>query len=478
MTSASNTPPRASVEEVFSFVRGMEDDLRLFDWRIGGVQAWPIIRYYFFQNIVRALGSLEASKQPIDKEPLTLTGLMRAAWYLVTRGNPIRRGWRSILRVIPFVPKAPTKAFFFPFYRRDGDGVDVFSHETIRQFGTRAITIGVGEFDKTVPGLVNRAELTWIFNKGFNLLAKRWIRRHFSDADRDIYQSILNAYRDRFGVDVEGNWAEYPEFRLRRYLCAAWGYSLLFRSENVKTVFVVAPLIQGIFGAARLAGARFVELQHGSVSAYHPMHNWPPGVAIDNVPDEYWAWGDHWIRGIGFASRTTPKIVGALNSFESVRTANHEVVSGQVAVMSSPDNTARLFAATLECAIAHPHKTFVYKGHPRENLDLQIRQLADMPSVTNITFVEKTQGALTLIAQSEFVIGVNSTTLFEAAGLGKRVAVVGISGWEIAEALVAVGGAEFIKNPQDLGARLDSIPVAQNPHAFYAPQQPVDISNY
>ena len=101
-----------------------------------------------------------------------------------------------------------------------------------------------------------------------------------------------------------------------------------------------------------------------------------------------------------------------------------------------------------------------------------------MPSVTNITFVEKTQGALTLIAQSEFVIGVNSTTLFEAAGLGKRVAVVGISGWEIAEALVAVGGAEFIKNPQDLGARLDSIPVAQNPHAFYAPQQPVDISHY
>jgi hypothetical protein len=101
-----------------------------------------------------------------------------------------------------------------------------------------------------------------------------------------------------------------------------------------------------------------------------------------------------------------------------------------------------------------------------------------MPSVTNITFVEKTQGALPLIAQSEFVIGVNSTTLFEAAGLGKRVAVVGISGWEIAEALVLAGGAEFIEDPADLGARLDSIPTAKNPTAFYAPQKHVDISRY
>ncbi len=459
-------------------MRGMEDDLKLFDWRVGGVQAWPIIRYSFYQHIVRTLGSLEASKQGIDKKRLKLNRLIGAAWYLVTRGNPLRRIWRPVRKALRFLPAVPSKVLVFPFYRRDGDGVDAYSEETIRQFGNRAITIGVGEFDKTVPGLINRAELTWIFNKGFDPLAKLWLKRHFTDADRAIYQSILQAYRNRFGVEVEGNWAEYPEFRLRRYLCAAWGYGLLFRSEDVKTVFVVNPLIQGIFGAARRAGAQIVDLQHGSVSVYHPMHNWPPGVAIDNVPDEYWAWGENWVRGIGFASRTTPKIVGALNSFESVRNAKYAIVTGQVAVMSSPDNTARLFAATLECAIAHPDKTFVYKGHPRENLDAQIQQLATMPSVTNITFVEKTQGALPLIAQSEFVIGVNSTTLFEAAGLGKRVAVVGISGWEIAEALVLAGGAEFIEDPADLGARLDSIPTAKNPTAFYAPQKHVDISRY
>jgi hypothetical protein len=478
MDNAHISQPNASIEEVFSFVRNMEDELELFEWRVAGVQAWPIIRYYFFQNIVRALGSLEASKQRIDKKRLKLDRLISAAWYLFTRVNPIRLGLRALRNVAPFLPAARSKVAFFPFYRRDAEGVDAYSEETIRQFGNRAITIGVGEFDKTVPGLVNRAELSWIFSKALSPFANRWIKRNFTDADQAIYQTILQAYRERFGLEVEGNWSEYPALRLQRYLTATWGYGLLFRLENVKTVFVVAPLTQGIYGAARLAAARFVELQHGSVSTYHPMHNWPPGVAIDNVPDEYWAWGENWVRGIGFASRTTPKIVGALNSFESVRNAKYAIVTGQVAVMSSPDNTARLFAATLECAIAHPDKTFVYKGHPRENLDAQIQQLATMPSVTNITFVEKTQGALPLIAQSEFVIGVNSTTLFEAAGLGKRVAVVGISGWEIAEALVLAGGAEFIQDSADLGARLDSIPTAKNPTAFYAPQKHVDISRY
>mgnify|MGYP000715194645 CR=1 FL=1 len=57
-------------------------------------------------------------------------------------------------------------------------------------------------------------------------------------------------------------------------------------------------------------------------------------------------------------------------------------------------------------------------------------------------------------------------------------AVIGISGWEIAQSLVEAGGAEFISNPEDLGARLDSIPVATNPHAFYAPRRAVDLSRY
>ncbi len=478
MNNKASAQPTATIEEVFSFLRTMEDDLKLFEWRIGGVQAWPIIRYYFFQNIVRMAGALEASKQRIEKEPVNRKRLISAGWYLVSIANPFRLVWRLVRRIMPFVPAEKTKVVFFPFYRRDASGVDAFSNETLRQFGDRAITIGVGEFDKTVPGLVNRAELAWFFAKAFRRIANRWIARKFSDADAATYQAIFDAFKHRFGMELTGNWATYPRFRLRRYLCAAWGYNLLFRAENVSTVFVVAPLTQGLYGGARRAGARFVELQHGSVSAFHPMHNWPAGVDIDNVPDEYWAWGDNWVRGIHFAARTTPVIVGALNSFEDIRNASHTVVPGQVAVMSSPDNTARLFAATLACAIAHPDKTFVYKGHPRENLDAQIEQMANMPSVTNITFVEKTQGALTLIAESEWVIGVNSTTLFEAAGLGKKVAVVGISGWEIAQSLVEAGGAEFIENPADLGARLDAVPVAKNPHAFYAPQRSVDISRY
>lgn len=478
MNDKANAQPAATVEDVFSFLRKMEDDLELFEWRIGGVQAWPIIRYYYFQNIVRMVGALEASKQPIAKEPVNRQRLLRAGWYLATRANPFRLGWRLLRRVTPFVPAEATKVVFFPFYRRNADGVDVFSQETIREFGPRAIVIGVGEFDKTVPGLVNRAELAWFFAKAFRRLANLWINRKFTAADAAKYQAIVDAFRDRFGLELTGNWVTYPRFRMRRYLCAAWGYNLLFRAENVSTVFVVAPLTQGLYGGVRRAGARFVELQHGSVSAFHPMHNWPAGVAVDNVPDEYWAWGDNWVRGIGFAARTTPVIVGALDSFESVRNAKHTVVPGQVAVMSSPDNTARLFAATLACAKQHPDKTFVYKGHPRENLDAQIEQIRNMPSVTNIVFVEKTQGALNLIAESEWVIGVNSTTLFEAAGLGKKVAVVGISGWEIAQSLVEAGGAEFIANPEDLGARLDSIPVAENPHAFYAPRRTVDLSRY
>jgi hypothetical protein len=91
--------------------------------------------------------------------------------------------------------------------------------------------------------------------------------------------------------------------------------------------------------------------------------------------------------------------------------------------------------------------------------------------------LEKEYSALNLIKRSEHVVGVNSTTLFEAAGMGKKVLVVKVSGWEITQSLIASGGAVACA-PKFAGKKLKSTPRAEKPYSFYAQPLEVDLSKY
>ena len=195
------------------------------------------------------------------------------------------------------------------------------------------------------------------------------------------------------------------------------------------------------------------------------------------VPDEIWVWGESWIDGLSFANNTKPIVVGAGSAYEEVRSNKNSEVKGLVAFMSSYDVTEKLFACALACASKNPDLTFVYKGHPREDLTSQIEYLKSRSDLENITISEKEYSALNIIRSSEYVVGVNSTTLFEAAGMSKKVAVIKVSGWEISQDLIASGGA-VPYSLETASTALRATPRAEKPYSFYAQPLEVDLSKY
>ncbi len=462
---AQDTTP--TVEDVFKHILEIEKELDLLEWKIGSEPVWEILRHGFCQNAFRVSGALENSKEPIEKQSLNnlqkimlLLGIAKA----ILKNNLVSKS-------------KPKPVAVFPFYRRNANNVDVHSKDLIQQLGERAFVFGVGEEDKKIPGKLHRAGISSLFAKLFSRSADRWISQNVTQKDFDLYAELVTRFEKKFAVKVVGQWESLPTKRLSSYISQSKGYGLLFKSLSFSSVFVVSAIQQGILGGARKAGIPLIELQHGSISVFHPMFNWPAGVGISNVPDEFWAWGESWVEGIQFANKTKPVIVGAGDVYESARNSNMNEEPGLVAFMSSADVTEKLFSCAMDCATQNPKMKFIYKAHPREKLETQVKLLNSRKDIKNLTILEKEYSALDTIKRSEFVVGVNSTTLFEAAGMGKKVAVIQVSGWEIAKGLIEAEGA-VIYQPNVAAKKLKGTPKAKNPDFFYAKKVNVDLSKY
>lgn len=464
-----NRKSAPTVEEVFSFVLKVENDLDLINWKVAGEPIWGTLRHGFCQNLFRAAGALENSKDTIPKEIFNFYKKFR----VVT--NIFSAAFR--LRLLNKLLRKPRAVGVFPFYRRNAMNEDVHSKDVIEKLGNRAFLFGVGEEDKKILGRLHRAGLNSLFSRLFGSSADRWIRRNLTRNDYELYKQLVTRCEEEFAIKLSGSWGDFPVKLLKSYLTESRGYELLFRLLNFSSIFVVSAIQQGIIGGARKAGIRLIELQHGAVSKYHPMFNWPEGTEIATVPNEFWTWGESWIHGIRFSKTTRPIVVGASSSFEAVRNSPEEETKGLVSFMSSADVTEKLFDCALRCALANPELSFIYKCHPREDITAQKRQLASRGDVNNLTISGKEYNAVNLIKRSEYVVGVHSAALFEAAGMGKKVLVVKVSGWEIAQELIEAQGATA-SSPDLASQNLKSTPRSKNQYFFYSKSVDVDLANY
>lgn len=469
MRNESSTP---SVEHVFEFVLEVETHLKLLEWKIASEPVWEIIKYGFCRSLLVATGALENSKAPIDKKQLNPLMKFRTITSLV---NAVVR--HQIISKLQFRQNREAMVGVFPFYRRNRENTDVLSFDLVQALGSRAYMFGVGEGDKTNSSVLHRDWLNALFSRAYGSAADRWLEENIKEPDIELYRAIVRKCEKRFGITITGIWENLPTGKIKSFLTQTRGYERLFKLLGFKTIFIVNAIQPGIIGGARRSGVRIVELQHGSISRFHPLHNWSTSSTPSTVPDEFWVWGESWIQGVRFGATTKPIVVGAVSSYETVRTGREPETKGLVAFMSSADVTEKLFATALKCAAENPDLEFIYKAHPREDLNRQLLELQERTDLRNLTILEHENSALALIKRSEYVVGVNSTTLFEAAGMEKRVAVIKVSGWEFVHSLISLGGA-VAYSPESAISSLKDTPRAKNPYSFYAKPIQIDLSAY
>lgn len=488
---ASNVESRsdagiASIGEAFFAVEAAED---LYNWRVMGVQIWPVMRSRLLKTLMANSG-LFASGQGKQVDFYEDVEQYRGRKPALLLWRAVRFGWLGPLAAAAFYPRKirgaaahlgepdyrklrAKQAIVVPFATRDGNEphIEKFAQPVIDALGDRGLVLGVGTWDK----ITNRPrveDLNGFFNRRWHYPAAVIVRLGVKKADLTKYARVVAALEAQTGFSLDPL-RTFPRWMLRIFFIQKHGYRKIFKRTSAKYVFAVNAARMPLQAAAQSLGMKVIEIQSGVFSKYSLQFSWPGSPKIEYIPDEIWTWGDYWTSGIERAGGQSVRVIGSTEEFESIRDRHTPKVLGQVVVLSQPLIGLDILKAAVELAAARPDLKVIFKLHPRNEIDEFNNFLKSTAAATghsapaNLSLMQFEKSSLEVIAESEISVGVFSTALIEAAGLGAKVAIIKLPGWEHLAPLIEGGYASAFNSAVDLVAGIDGLHNPADEYFFY-----------
>ncbi len=265
--------------------------------------------------------------------------------------------------------------------------------------------------------------------------------------------SVLSKMRelDRAAVARFGVGFAAPALAFRRYQALSGRtalYTELLERWSPRQVYLVEGygLNVSLIAAARRLGIETSEIQHGTFGPFHLGYAYPGRTEkIPGLADRLFVWSDDWKRRVPLSPALVQVEVSEPSFLRERRERFSNVRKERLVVVLSQgllgDRMAEAFSKVRERFNGY---RIVYKLHPGE--------YARRASYAHLTALEREQGVEVvedaelgeLLARAESVVGVYSTTLYEALDLGCRVYLLALPGVEFSQQLVDEGRAELL----------------------------------
>jgi len=208
--------------------------------------------------------------------------------------------------------------------------------------------------------------------------------------------------------------------------------------------------------AARRLLIPTIEVQHGVVTPEHLGYSFSKGMTKRSFPDYVLLFGNYWKRNVVWPISPDRLIVMGFPHFEkqvhNLRDVSEKQNRATVISQGTSGPFLSRFAVDLARGINRPDKIY-YKLHPGEVA--RWRQTYPwLESAVQDGILEVIEGhepdLYTLLAESKWQIGVNSTALFEGLALGCRTILVVAPGIEYMENLIDSGVCQLVRIPDEI----------------------------
>lgn len=393
-----------------------ESELKLYDGSIVGIPVWRLLRFKIRTNYFKR--HTEFNNKSNKKEGINKTSLVKC--YFNSSYN--------LAKLLSGSERRGNIIFAFPRLAKLNDiYLDKFTDPVIEYTDIK------NDF------LIFQRSLSGIHNKP-RCHDKQTIETDFIDITAKILgvilfpifflcymRAILRIYKKTkslysLGVSfVIKSIAELGEFYIKHIFI-----KLILRKLKAKNIFVVN---RGAFASAivsaRKVNAKVYEMQHGiSLSdtilyagEYHPIAD----------PDYFLVFGEKWIApqfhmplekiiNIGWAYKRMVKNSLQLPDFPD----------NCILVISSPSCTFKLFKLVVKLAKEFPKYEFHIRLHPQEGY--REEQYREIEQIDNISMDNHKVDSAVVVHQYNYIVGENSSVLYEALCLNKRVARLDMEG--------------------------------------------------
>lgn len=217
-----------------------------------------------------------------------------------------------------------------------------------------------------------------------------------------------------------------PNFKSEYYV-----YRLLFKIKKPKKIFIVCSTgSEAIIVAAKSLNIQTYELQHGSPSRGKLNYDYSSGISKFSFPDYFLSFGSFWTRNVKLPISNKNIIPIGFPYLNKKKNLKKKKLN-QLLIISQIGKSKELINFTLKIRKRLNEKIdILFKLHPSENSN-EIQGLLNNLRKKKIKVIEsKSSDMYKFLSESKWVLGVYSTSLYEALAFNCKIFVLKTSGYE------------------------------------------------
>lgn len=381
----------------------------MYDITIGDLPLWRLVRFKF------RIEYLKKHTGATNKSETLKANKLEVIKYIVI-------SFFQYIKLLLFPKNAKNFIFAFPRLNKIGDSfIDKFSDPVIEYSDLKESSI-VFQHSFSRSHYMPRANSDIViytdFIDIFSRIISKVLKYYYKLKYKEEINNLLNK-TDGIYTDVSISKDAIAEM-LSTFLIYIKLYDFVFKLKKPKNVFIVS---REVFKFALYLGHKYdckvFELQHGITQTETAMYTGPYQVGFD--PDFFLVFGGAWRNEFyGIPRKSIFNIGWAYRDYVNSFLTNHVTNSTSTfLVISSPAITQEIVNFTLKAKSFNPRLSFNIRLHPQEKLTTQ--QKISILNCEGIQVLDNKEESVFTIAKHHFILGDNSSVLYEALSMGKKV---------------------------------------------------------
>ncbi len=388
---------------------------------VDNVQVWPLVREYVFFELKRKINGTSKPHMADGSLPLHLK-----IWYLVL----------ILINTVKYLLKQKKESRYFVLSHprkkmKGGAFIDIYTDPLLDEMEDFIVFERLFQLKHMQPSYRKEIIYAELFDFWPRVISF-FYSSILSNESKEIWKGLEDRIEAEFGIRIDV--LNRVEKELKRYKIVAKGLRRLLLKVKPKLIIEVVGyyrLCKHINIVASELGIPTFELQHGFISKNHIAYNYPKiNFKINSFPSHLGIWSDFFKSQIALPISDDCIETSGFRYFENQRNREVEDISEKKILFISQGNIGeKLSKVALELSRINDYE-IVFKLHPSE-VKLAKETYKNLYNSERIIVDGNIESDLYKhILESKVVIGVNSTALLEAAGLGKEVIVLKFKGWE------------------------------------------------
>lgn len=449
----------SSIKEFSLILEKIENKENLFEKKIKGIYFWKIIRFLLWTEIGIKSKLMEKAHDEKLNKAQRIKKLFLETIVNFFENNDFKK------KIIIFELGI--------FFQENGKFLKKFCFDLIEKLKKEKI-----EFEVVYPlyseskyGKENNyaeENYKYVFFKIVGFIKNKFNFFKFSSEDKKYLEKLKKYFEKETGIK---NLEILNEKNLKKILinfeCEYEYYTNFFKVKQPEKIYIVCSYgREALIAAAQDLDIEVIELQHGIITKYHIGYNFPD-VKIPYFPDKLLLWGEYWQDNTDLPKNVKIELYGypyLKRQYEKYK--NIEKNLNQVIFISQGTIGKRLSEKAIEFAKENPQLKVVYRLHPGEFLrwKKEYRDLYENRNLENLEISDNNEKNLyEYLFESEYLIGVYSTVIYEALELNLKVGVVKLSGSENIEDLIVGNYIKLFEKSEKINIeKLKNLKIIEN----------------